>query len=273
MKKNKKEKKFPLRPISTNWYYALKILAIILMIPNFLIICSPVNTMFSTQALIIMRMISRASMPIFAYELVECFHYTKSRKKHLLKLFLLAVISEPLRDFVADSTLSNARQQSICYDFFLAWIMLMFMSADLGKLFKGNLLFKSEKYTKMLNYYHKVITGLVFSLIAEITMANYGFLCVALTALLEIAYNSKHKRIWQTVFLLIYITTFNATMVFQIFIVFDIILIITAETKFRKTGQEKPTAKFIESKPVKWICTTAYPLQLLIFTVIKLIIG
>lgn len=263
-----KEKKSSLRPISTNWYYLLKIFGVILMIPNFLVLCSPFNTMLSDTALLILRMISRASMPIFAYELVECFHYTKSRKKHFLKLLLLTIVSEPLRDFAIDGTLINAEKQSICYDLLLSWIMLTVMNVDFKKFFSNTLFSKSDGYARLLSNNHRVLTGLAFCFIAIVTMANYNYLCVALIALLEIAYNSKHKRVWQFIFLLTYILMFKD--VSQVFIAIDIVLILIAETKF-KNKEEKQTVKFFENKFVKLICTVAYPLQLLIFTIIRLV--
>lgn len=207
-------------------------------------------------------------MPIFAYELVESYHYTKNRKKHFLKILILAIVSEPLRDLAVDGTIINVEKQSICYDLLLSWIMLIIMNANLKKFFSNTLFSKSDGYARLLSNNHRVLTGLAFGFIAIITMANYNYLCVSLIALFEIAYNSKHKRIWQTIFLLIYILMFKD--VSQIFIAIDIILILMAETQF-KDQKEKREVKLFEKRVVKLICTVAYPLQLLIFAIIRFV--
>lgn len=269
--KEKKERTSSLIPISSNWYYALKIFAIVTMIIYCITICQPFSTMIPETAQTVMQMIGEMSVPIFAYELVECFHYTKSRKKHLLKLFLLMVVSEPLRDFAVDGTLYNTEKQSICYDFFLSWIMLMVMSIDFNELFKDRLLFKSERYVKILSNHHRVMVGVVFCFIGEVTMCNYGFKAVMLIGFLELAYHSNHKRIWQTVYLAIYILMFKEDAVSYILVIADIVLILMAETQTKKRKYELKGKQITDIKPIKWICTVAYPLQFLVFAIIRFV--
>jgi hypothetical protein len=269
--KEKKERVSSLIPISSNWYYTLKIFAIATMIIYCITICPPFSTMIPETAQTVMQMIGEISVPIFAYELVECFHYTKSRKKHLLKLFLLMVISEPLRDFAVDGVLNNIEKQSICCDFFLSWIMLIVMSVDFKKLFKDKLLFKSERYVKMLSNHHRVMVGVVFCFIGAVIMCNYDFKVVMLVGFLELAYHSNHKRVWQTVYLAIYILMFQEKAVYYILVIVDIVLILIAETQTKKKKYELEGKQITDIKPIKWICTVAYPLQFLVFSIIRLV--
>ena len=47
----------------------------------------------------IMRIVGRIAFPIFAFLLVEGFKKTRSRKKYFIRLFILAIISEPVFDY------------------------------------------------------------------------------------------------------------------------------------------------------------------------------
>ena len=76
--------------ISSRDYYIIKWIAIITMIIDHIgAFCkiSASNTIF-------FRTVGRIAFPLFCFMLVECFFFTKNKIKHLIKLLIIAIISE-----------------------------------------------------------------------------------------------------------------------------------------------------------------------------------
>lgn len=94
------------------------------------------NTLYLT-----MRIIDRLAFPLFCFLLVESFYFTENRKKHVLKIGMLAAVSEiPFNIFVSVS-IFDLSHQNVCITLGLSFMMLCVLNADIDKLafkwFKG----------------------------------------------------------------------------------------------------------------------------------------
>ncbi|MEE5994356.1 MAG: TraX family protein [Oscillospiraceae bacterium] len=83
--------------MTTKKYYVLKWIAILSMLTDHIAIV--LSEGISNDNYIIMRTIGRLAFPLFCYMTAESFYFTTSPKRHLLRLLLLAIISEIPYDY------------------------------------------------------------------------------------------------------------------------------------------------------------------------------
>ena len=69
----------------------------------------------------ILRAIGRPAFPIFAFLLAEGFYKTKNRKNYFIRLLILAIISEPIFDYVLHQKIPYWFQQNVIFTFLLAF--------------------------------------------------------------------------------------------------------------------------------------------------------
>ncbi len=81
----------------------------------------------------IMRCIGRMAFPIFVFLLVEGFVYTKSFGKYVLRMFIFAVITEPLYDLFRYSELLS-HGSNILFTFSLTLLVLYFLKKTDGRM-------------------------------------------------------------------------------------------------------------------------------------------
>lgn len=97
--------------MSTAKYYYMKWLAIILMLTDhtgyFLKGSIDNNTYLG------LRIIGRLTFPLFAFLLVQSFHFTKNRLRHFVKIAVLALISEIPYNLFITGRLNDFRYQSV----------------------------------------------------------------------------------------------------------------------------------------------------------------
>lgn len=260
-------------------YYLLKYIAIIIMVAEHLgCIIS-----FSGETLYVLNMLLRVPISIFAFELVECFHHTKNKKKHLINLLVLAIISEPFFDLMIFSDtlgyqfcLEKFQHQNVIFTLLIAFIMLIGLNKDWKKIInsiseKINFkMLKNEKLNKILVVSIKAIIVLGSIILSKILKADYNTNGIIFILFLEIAYSNEHKKIFQFYSFLFLVNSFNEIESITIFLVFILILIAeknkNAENKFEKIN------KIVTSKPSKIICRFFYPVHLLIIVLIKMCI-
>lgn len=255
--------------ISTEWYYIIKYIAIIAMLIE--------HTAFtlggSDETLLLCRMIGRLAFPLFAFELVECFHFTKNKKKHLLSLGLLAIISELPFD-ITFSTLSPTnisadafKVQNVCFTFFLGFLMLCITNVN------WNNVFKKIGYKKLSNVLSKGVvlcTGGIFVLIATLLRTDYAWRGIALIFFFEFARKRKHIKFWQAFALAYFIGSMGNLFILYLAVPFVLIPIYLSESKKELTFGNN-VKRVLTSSPIKFFGRIFYPLHLLILALVKLI--
>ena len=73
----------------------------------------------------VMRGIGRISFPIFCFCIVEGFIHTRNIKKYLIRLFIFAVITEPIYDLAFFGIPLYLGYQNVLWTFLIAILMLM----------------------------------------------------------------------------------------------------------------------------------------------------
>ena len=101
--------------------FTLKMIALIAML------CDHLGHALFPQ-LMILRIIGRISFPIFAYVLVEGFCHTRNVKKYMMRLGVMALLSEIPFDLMASQKVLEFGHQNVFFTLFLGIFMLYLMS-------------------------------------------------------------------------------------------------------------------------------------------------
>ena len=129
----KPKKKIEQKPIASEWYYIIKWFAIACMLADHI---RHLPVKWNSDVFVGLFMVGRMAFPLFAWELSECFHFTKHPIKHLLNIGLLAVISEIPYDKAVKSEWLTWQWQNVCFTFLLSWLMLMALHNDWSKMYE-----------------------------------------------------------------------------------------------------------------------------------------
>jgi len=105
--------------------FTLKIIAVITMLIDH------IGAVLFPQYLSL-RIIGRIAFPIYAYTLVEGFIYTRDVKKYLIRLGILALISEIPFDLAFYHTIFEFEHQNVFFTLFLGILMLYFIRKELN---------------------------------------------------------------------------------------------------------------------------------------------
>ena len=113
----------------------------------------------------VMRGIGRLSFPIFCFCIVEGFVHTRNVKKYLIRLFIFALITEPIYDLAFFGRTLYLDYQNVLWTFLIAMLMLMAV----------------KKYSQSILL--KVIIILIFALIAWLLKTDYSYIGVIIIAI------------------------------------------------------------------------------------------
>lgn len=215
--------------------FELKIIALITMVFDH------VGAIFFPK-ISILRVIGRLSFPLFCFLAVQGFLHTKNIYKYLGRIAVCALVSEIFYDLAFFGTINFNAQNS-----------LFTLLAGIGSL----LVMTKQGY----------VTGCVFAIVSGyfLSMAhvNYGLYGTVLTVLIYFAYRfcmeTKKNMYLSWGIVALYMVFYQASI--QAFAVFAIIFMVLY------SGEEGPKNKF-----VKTFFYMFYPIHLLIFDVIKIVL-
>lgn len=159
---------------------ALHILAMIFML------CDHIwATVYSNN---ILTCIGRMAFPIFAFLIVEGYYHTKSYKKYLLRLLLLAIVSEIPFNLMYGGTLFYPIHQNVIWTFLIALIAIYFM----------------DKISKKCNVWLSIIINTLIVLIGMIlgfaTFSDYYGLGVLTVIVFYLFYRYKDNNVIERLF-------------------------------------------------------------------------
>jgi hypothetical protein len=258
-------------PITSEWYYIIKWLALICMAADH-IRHLPID--WKDETFLGLFMVGRMAFPLFAWELSECFHFTKHRVKHLLSIGILALVSEIPYDKAIKSGWFDWNWQNVCFMFLLSWLMLMALHADWSKLYekcglkvKGVVKF-SSKLTGL------GITALLF-VAAEKLHVDYIYYGMALVMLFDFARNRKFRKLWEFAAVTAFIGSAGSGLTeCYLTCYFSLALIWWAEWDAKHPQKKRElTSRILLSKPGKLICRYFYPAHLIILTITALVMN
>jgi len=209
----------------------------------------------------ILRCIGRIAFPIFCYQLVESFYYTKDRKKHLLKILGLAVISEIPYNLMYGNWLDISRQNvcfSLAIGFACIWISYLITE-------KINLVLDYGVHVnRIVKFFLQMVNVAFFVSLAYFFKVNYGY-----TGILMIAFmNFAKKYGMKSLFLFAFVLFFVLEQKFYYIFIFVDILIIHGFQKSNKADMEERKNSILTSKPVRIFSSLFYPLHLIVLAII-----
>lgn len=280
-KKSKSSKKYTVAPekesdISSVQFYILKWIACITMTIDhtayfFQHQCNiPADTYYE------MRCVGRIACPLFVYLMVESFRYTDNRKKHLLRIGILAVVSELFFDviYLDENGVITLAHQNICITLFIAYICLLVIDSSKISLEKFYEKQNIAKFGKVVNVCFKITVTGVFSIISRLVHADFGSSAVIFAVLVYFSSKIKRRNVLLA-FAFIIFGLMNADVAYFMVII-PYVLICLFESYHRKNKEKKNNnakTRFICSKFSRRLTSIYYPLHMFVLIVIRLIMS
>ena len=273
--KKKKEKKSALakqiaeRKISSDWYYAIKWIAIISMLIDHT--SQTLCISCDDEIRLTMRVIGRLAFPLFAWELSECFHHTEYKWKHFFKIGIFAVLSEIPFDKALKGSFYNPNFQNVCFTLLIGWLMLICINFDWKHFFEKC----GFKKGKIVNNVFSKMAGLSFCLplfgLAYLLKVDFSYYGIGLILLFEFARKIKNRKLMEFIAISSYIGLRGIVMTRYYSVCFIcLILFYLAEwDKGEKEGGR--IEKALVSRPAKFLAMSFYPLHLTILMMIMIL--
>lgn len=126
----------------------------------------------------VLRVIGRMAFPIYCFLLTEGVNHTGNEKKYLLRLVLLAVLSEPVFDLLCFGKLIYIRYQSVMVTLFLGAVMCMLMK-------------------KLPKVWMKLPVVIPFFFLAELAGSDYGAGGILMIAMFMLTRELPLRPLWQ----------------------------------------------------------------------------
>ena len=247
--------------ISSYWYYRLRWVAIITMLIDHCVKLLYNLSLGKFDTLLrIGETIGRTAFPIFCFLLVECFHYTKDRKKHLFGLLAIAVISEYPYNicFSQDNTILS---QNVCWLLALSFLIMAVLNTNI----KTCSISIAPSISKAISKFVKIYIIIIGSLIAELCCFDYGGKGLLFIIMLYAARHLKHIKLCQAVAFVFFAVAMKSIMYAEIIV--SLILIYIAES-----NTIKPLDNVITGRGSRLICKWFYPAHMYILAFIYIIL-
>lgn len=258
--------------MTTTWYYILKFIAIISMVLDHIAITFAPQ--LNQETVLIFRILGRLAYPLFAYELVECFYYTKDKKKHMLILLLLALISELPFDMVfcfdkpfAFSTKAFIKQ-NVCLELLIGYVMIYLLEFEWEKYIER---IGIKQHMRFIKFIIKVCIFGLAAYLALLLKADYTWHGIFLIFFFYFARRRKHKLLWTALALMIFVGSMGTSTPLYYSALFALIPIYMSIGRGAK-AVFKPKARKIY-KTMKLAGRYFYPLHLILLAITKQIVA
>lgn len=267
--------------VSTEWYYLLRVIAVITMTADHLGKVLYSTNLISYDTELWFYVIGRIAFPIFAFLFVESFYHTKNWRKHLFRLLILALLSEIPFDFAL--ILRNPTKigievlngQNTIFTFLLCFFML-----KITDIFKNNdkcfsRLFGKKKMRKFIATLGIIMTFCMTFLLAYALNTDYEWRGVMYVAMFNFARNRKHFVWgWQTLAMTMFMITTGQQIAAYISMPLVLLLFFLAQfsVKYDCLYLPKWLVKILKSKACVVICRYFYPAHLAILAIAKIIL-
>lgn len=271
--------------ISERWFYIIPYVAIIAMFIDHLSRVLYLTRRIDATLYLSCYVIGRIAFPLFVFELVESFYVTKNRKKHLLRLGLLALVSELPFDMMGvvpnptEFSEYALLQQNVCFTLFFGFLMLMIADKLDSKIVP--LLHKHRYIGYTLSLVVKVILAVVFGFIASILMTDYSWYGIVLIALFSFARSKVGRRaehpnactmFWQGVAMFWFAASYGVSPIVFIPLSVSLVLIYTAQIQSEhEQGDKRLSANALSV--TKWVCRVFYPTHLALLGVLRALLA
>ena len=258
--------------ITTSQFYLLKWIACIVMLIGNIALFFRYQCSIPNSVYLPLIYISRLVFPLFAYLTVESFYHTKSRGRHLLRIAVIALLSEVPYDVlnITDDNIINFAHQSPCIALFLGFLCLIVTNKINGVASK---MYHGSSFGKAVEVCIKINLAGVFLLLGYALHLEYGFGGVLLVILLGLARNNKYKHLIQFVAFL----AFGLSQQHIAYTVAGAALVMIYVTEFlakkHKDNPQKKTLarRFLCSKFTRRFTRIFYPFHMVILIAVRML--
>lgn len=132
----------------------------------------------SSPVFTVLRVIGRMAFPLYCFLLTEGVHHTGNAKKYLLRLVILAVLSEPIFDLMCYGRLIYIRKQSVMVTLLLGAAMCMLMK-------------------KLPKFWMKLPVVIPFFFLARLAHCDYGAGGILMIAMFMLTHDLPYRWLWQ----------------------------------------------------------------------------
>lgn len=267
--------------ISTEWYYLLRIIAVLTMVTDHLGKVLYSTGVISDNAELWCLIAGRFAFPIFAFLFVESFYHTQNPMRHLIRLIVLALVSEIPFDLAL--TLQNPTEismdifkgQNTIFTFFLCFLMLTITDNLQSNQKCWSKFFGTGKVRKLaVNCGTGIVFGVIFAL-AYYFKVDYSWRGILLVGLFNFARNRKHcKWLWQIVAMGIFILSMgsNITVYLATFLLLILFFFAQCSEKHKCLILPKWLTKILKSKACIVTCRYFYPAHLAVLAIAKILL-
>lgn len=226
-----------------------------------------------TPLKVALSIVGRMSFPLFSYLLVECYNHTKNKKRHIIRLLVISILSEVPWDYIVSGELVDFNSQNVAVTLTAGFAMLMMYDLPLKNYLKqyNPKIVNDEKKLKRNELIIKIgITG-AFSALTMYFKSEYNWSGILLIAMLAFARSSEHRVRWT-------IAAFSAFVLAQasnslaslaVLLLIPIVLIPLAYSE----GKSGRKTSFIENKTIRLVARCSYTVMLMALCVCKMIIS
>ncbi len=143
----------------------------------------------------VMESIGYISVPLYAFLQVKSFHYTKSKSKHLWKIFLLALFSFIPFSMMKTGSPFALNLQSACVTALIGFICLWLADRDFKKPFAQYI--RNRKFLQLISGSARGLIAGTGAVGAYFLHAENGLYALPMLMILDSAEQSRHKKFVQ----------------------------------------------------------------------------
>lgn len=256
--------------LSETAYNTIKWIAILTMVIDH--IAYVFQDAFSAETVTAMRTIGRMSFPLFAFLLVECFYFTKNKCRHLIQIFVIALVSEVLFDVVNYGNYLVWDMQNVCFTLALGFAMIWLTKLPIEKVVKC--LSERKWVLKFFSFFWKAnVYGIACILAHCYLKTEFSYIGLLLIVFFNIGRNSKHRMAWTVWGMIIYVIFITPQFMFAFVALLDIAIIAYS----LKATSSQPKCKlmpleFLNYKPFKIAARWFYPAHLAVIVAVNITI-
>lgn len=252
--------------MSTKRYYIMKWIALISMLIDH--IASAFRETFNWDANLytFCRTIGRFAFPLFCFMLVESFYFTDNKARHLVKIAILAIVSEIPFDLAIRGKIIDISYQNVCVTLVLGFTMLWVMQYWTPCVYNYA---KSDVVVKLFAVpVFNIIMLFIFGFAASALGTDYGFSGIFLIWGFNLAISAKNTYLRYAVVIIIFIFMRMDIMYVACLVDLAIIYVLTHESNLDKTK----LAELVIGKKSRAIGSVFYPMHLTVIAVIRTIV-
>lgn len=160
--------------------FQLKVIAIVSMF------LAHFSSLFNNNLNLIFTFLGRLAFPIFAFQIVEGYIYTKDFKKYLKRLFIFAIISEVPFNFLSGYPFINPYSQNVLWTFLIGLIVIRIIDKA-----------KSSTQNKIILYLKILLLCILGYYIGNVALVDYYGSGVLIVVLFYLTRNFRYKYIFQ----------------------------------------------------------------------------